>query len=532
MHDNAGDPSPQPPEPPRPAPRRQSSVARLLILIACCAALLWAWQYATRDRDPAIADARVLLRDAERRLESDQPSDRISAVNDLARLFQPSDPIAVPPLIKALSDPDASVRAAAAAALGPTAGNITRSLGGDSIAREAAAALIATLKDSDPAVRAASASSLGIFGTQRPALGQSRLVDLEATSAALVGLLSDDDPTVRLAATKAIMGFEALRPAMPPPALLARLKDVSPQNRAAAITAVAQFRKGADLWFPSILRQLEHETDPAVRAQALAILSSPQFLVDSPPLSLVPEVSNALKSPDPVIRGKIARFAGFLRGRGVDLVPDLLALLNAPLDPALQDKQHVEVEEDNDPGSEAASALGAIAPGTDAAPRVIAELTEVARSGPLIRRIRTVYALGQFGPDALESVDALIGVLRDPASNQYIRDEFANRPKNAPPTPNSADTLGAAEAARALGKIAPNTPRANDAVAALLEALDSPAPPVRMAAARSLEPFGIDARPAIPKLRKLLADPAMDVRAGAIDTLRELGAIPRPNPPS
>ena len=154
------------------------------------------------------------------------------------------------------------------------------------------------------------------------------------------------------------------------------------------------------------------------------------------------------------------------------------------------------------PAYTAAFALGRIAPGSAEAKEVIAALIEVARSGLGSRigwaAVAAVDALGEFGPAAVESVPVLIKVLSDATA--------ANNERGA-------------SAATALGKIAPETPAADQAIAALLPVLESKDWQSRLAAVNALSQFGPRAAPAIPMLRALKDDHDYDVKAAAAKAL-------------
>src|SRR5206468_9374610 len=100
------------------------------------------------------------------------------------------------------------------------------------------------------------------------------------------------------------------------------------------------------------------------------------------------------------------------------------------------------------------------------AKQVIAALMEAARSGPISRRGWAAVALGEFGSAAEEAVPVLIEVISDATPV----DSFER----------------AASAAAALGKIAPETPSADKAVAALLSVLDSKTSLSRATAVKAL----------------------------------------------
>jgi HEAT repeats/PBS lyase HEAT-like repeat len=182
-----------------------------------------------------------------------------------------------------------------------------------------------------------------------------------------------------------------------------------------------------------------------------------------------------------------------LKSEAASAVPELLSLLNEPVAPGAKPFFAL------DAGSGAAWALGQIAPGSVEAKRVIAALTKVARSGPVIRRGRAALALGEFGPAAEEAVPVLMKVIKE--SNPEARTE------------------NEASAAAALGKIAPDTPSADQAVAALLPVLESKDRYCRFRAIEALGRFGPRARTAVPKIRALEGDRDSGVREAASKSL-------------
>jgi HEAT repeat protein len=159
---------------------------------------------------PAIPDLMLCLR-------SDQT--RWVAIFALGAIGADS----IAPLATALNDPKASVRAAAAKALGECAGTVASAPGAIVDAREVAAfesavhvalpTLIRGLKDPDAEVRAAVACALGELG-QEPA----------KTVPALAETLADSDAHVRRSAVLALGRFRArAQPALP--ALLKAFDD-------------------------------------------------------------------------------------------------------------------------------------------------------------------------------------------------------------------------------------------------------------------------------------------------------------------
>ena len=141
-----------------------------------------------------------------------------------------------------------------------------------------------------------------------------------------------------------------------------------------------------------------------------------------------------------------------------------------------------------DPGTVAARVLGEIAPQTPRAKEVATALTTVLRSDAFeSRREAAASSLSEFSPEqAGEAVPLLIAVANEKQGKAW--DLFLR-------------TL-----CRALGRLAPGTPSADKAVAALSTALDTRDPDTRAIAAHSLGEFGSQARSALTRLRALEED--------------------------
>jgi hypothetical protein len=156
------------------------------------------------------------------------------------------------------------------------------------------------------------------------------------------------------------------------------------------------------------------------------------------------------------------------------------------------------------PAHSAARALSRIARKTAAEGEAIAALTEVVKSGPAQRRVSAADALAGFGPAAVGAIPALITML-----NQDVA--------------TKAETADGESASRALAEIAPSTPSASLAVAALTAALKSDAISTREAAIEALAPFGSAASGAIPALREIEEkDRVPNARKAAKSALKSL----------
>lgn len=194
--------------------RFQTGVRTLIVLVACCAAVLWAWRNLSENYDPVLVEARSIQKRAIGMLRSGKPAERVTAIVELERLRHGDSSIAIPPLIGALEDPVTAVRGAAAQALDSIGASVVKSGSGGETVRAAAAALIRCLKDPDTAVRVAAVKALGSIGSSAMKSG-SGAETVRASATALIGCLKDSEPgvrsrdaTVRNAAAKALLAIE------------------------------------------------------------------------------------------------------------------------------------------------------------------------------------------------------------------------------------------------------------------------------------------------------------------------------------
>jgi HEAT repeat protein len=125
----------------------------LLMLILGCAVIFWAWRIGWDARYPVLAAAR--------KLRSSDASQRLAAIQEVSDLGTSGTSEALQPLTLALADQDATVRRAAAKALGDV-GSLAAKAGTKSDAlREAAHRLIGALQDPVPSVRIAASVPSG-----------------------------------------------------------------------------------------------------------------------------------------------------------------------------------------------------------------------------------------------------------------------------------------------------------------------------------------------------------------------------------
>lgn len=484
-----------------PSGRFQTGIRRLIVVVACCSLVTWAGRSLWEGQHPAI--------EAARGLRSSNPAAREAAARQLLTLGLDDPDRAIPPLVAALGDPETRVRIAVAESLGAVvSGAARKGSAGDSV-RAGVEGLNGLLKDREPSVRIVAANVLPPIAGVPGAAG---LIDVQAVVDAIAATLGDPDEEVRLAALHAMTGCGPLASSDPPAALVAAIQDRSARNRAAAIEALSRFPCSLDPWLPALLRGVED--DPEVR---LACQSA--FNRSRPPAfsaAAIPALVAALGSPSRIVRSHAAQalYPHAKDRRAAVAIPALLALLREPIDPerlrSTGPTQQI-VWRGWDPCIQAAQLLGQLAPGTNSAGRAIAALTDVLRSseaGRLAaedagRRAAAARALGDFGAAAEPAVPALIGILR------------GEREGRSP----LLYSLEVGPAAWALGRIAPGTKSAEQAVAILIEMLDErerirPAAP--LAAIEALVAFGTEAARALPRLRRLGDDRDPRIKEAAV----------------
>ncbi|APW61738.1 sister chromatid cohesion protein PDS5 [Paludisphaera borealis] len=519
--------------------RGLTGVRALMVLVACCGAILWAWRHLAENSDPGLLEARSFQERSIGMIRSGKPAERVTGIQQLERLHAGVASVSVPPLVTALEDSNAEVRIAAAGALSWICFGESGSCSGGEVWQAAAAALIRCLKDRDPAVRVAATKALASIGTSLansdsggetetirasaaaliqclndPAPGVRSaaaigLVDLASPGIAappidratvmdaLVELLGDRDAGVRLSAIKSMISHPW--GSVPPSALAEALEDESAENRAAVVSGLSKFRIGLDPWVPILLRLAAHDPDSNVRVECLRTLSF-TFKPPAVTLAVVPVLIASLRSTDATVRSQAASILSAFSTDAVAAVPDLLRVLNEPHDAkvALFGGGPWAAE----PACEAARALGRIAPGTAEAKEVVAGLIAFTRSGPPSRHGWAAYALSDFGTAAEEAVPALVKLVND----HPLDDRFDHE----------------ASVVLALTKIAPGTPSAGQAVAALLPGLQSKVWVSQIRALDALGRFGPSAAEAVPRIRALKDDPRAEVRRAAARALSDI----------
>lgn len=433
--------------------------------------------------------------------------DRLRPVNEeVAQPAPPPAPIArpLPVLRAALRSQDRSTRLQAARELGGAISSAVKEGAELDQTQQAVDALTAATGDAEPEVGSAASTSLAVSFRARPASGGESPLDPKAAVAALGHRLESKDRGTRTATLAALSAIGRAVPASAPPELLAALDRGTPEEQDHVALALASFRQGVD---PAIARMFQAfekgqpGTAGIMNAGLAAIRPSP---------AVVPLLIEKLQSPRLDVRTHAARMLGRIGPEARDSIPALLALL-ASSDP--RGIEGLEVAGDyrgyspvHDNAAEGAcQAIGRIVSGTEAAPAVVDQLATALKGAPASHRRVYAFSLGLCGKDAAPAVPALAEVLHT---------EIAE-----PSAPGTGQRL-----AWSLGQIAPGTPQAGTAVAALTDALSASETPTVLAAANALGGFGPDANPAVPRLREMLKKP--EVALPADRALERLGIDP------
>ncbi len=232
---------------------------------------------------------------------------------------------------------------------------------------------------------------------------------------------------------------------------------------------------------PALIGALE-DKDEKVRvaaAKALGFLTS-YTIRSNAHADVVRQAATALrasmKDPAPAVRIESARSLGILGGigfaiprRGAAGTPKKSAnAANSPVDARVLADVFKELAGDPDAGARLLvwQALGSVGP------RLGIELPQELLAGvetePSGSREAVIKTLSEYGPAARPAVPFLCKLLREDAPTQERSGE-------------------AEHVARALGRIAPGSPAAGEAVASLTAALKSSSPAARLAAIKALE---------------------------------------------
>ncbi|MFO0865560.1 MAG: HEAT repeat domain-containing protein [Gemmataceae bacterium] len=326
------------------------------------------------------------------------------------------------PLKKAVADPDAKVREAAAYALGD--------LGKQSIAAsrdpELAPLLAKMLTDGEPLVRRSAAYALGCLGSDamvaEPAL-KTALRDERAevrqnavwalgqmgstTAPAVRTALGDGDPLVRRDAAAAMGQFEptSVRPAIGE--LAGLCGDSQLETRKAAIAALVRVVGPEDTKVASAIHKVLNEEDEELKRNAAFALSNIGGKEAAPAVFIL---------LDTLRRGNVdlrRQSATALRNIGPDAAPAVPELIKVLRDP------------DGELRKSAAFALGGIGPAAEPAVNPLVDV--VANSDEKKEtRVEAAVALSRIGdvPAAVKAVPTLLKVLTDASVDPQVRERI------------------------------------------------------------------------------------------------------------
>jgi HEAT repeat protein len=470
-------------EPDSRRPGRGRGLTALFALAISGLVLYLAWMLLWERSHPAGAAARAI--------QKGDTAARLRAIADLERLG-PEDPeVAFPALIVGLDDPDAAVRAAAAAAL-------VTVIQGESVSGAdlehvgaAVAALLRRMNDPQAAVRAAASQAVWMIVMLWQ--GSPRIIDLDEIAAAQGEAAGDPDVEVRLAGVRGLGVVGQRLSEDPPPGLVAALEDESEAVRDAAAQGLAPFQRGMIRLFPALVKSLE-SARPAFRPAYIRALNHvrPSKYPKELAKAMLPALVSALGSRDREVRCLALSSIGGFGLEAREVIPALLAVLDEPDEGAPTGAQTGLSA--NDPVAAAASALARVAGGRGPSgepgrapppPGVVAPLLRLLQSPMAGRRLAAVSALQTFEPDD-NLIAALIALSRD-------RDESVR--------------------AAALRGLPARAPRLRSrSLEAIRDALEDGSPEVRDAAASALR-FETGIEPMVPALlRHADHDPDRSVR--------------------
>ncbi len=326
--------------------------------------------------------------------------------------------------------------------------------------------LIPALKDPDAVVRGTAAEALGVVGSNL-VRSESDPARPRAAVAALTGILKDPEAQVRGAAATAlgIIVGTAARPASGRDSSKAAQKTGTPAS----------------------------SIDPEPVTTALFdLVGDPDTTVRQAALTAIRQVASKRQGqPPPALFAAIEDESATTRATAISTLVTFSSGLD-PLIPALL--RHLEHDEPpvRDACSQALREIRPAALTSAVIPALIGGLESPERDV----RLYLASLLGRMSPDPRTAVPALIKVLREPIdSDQTSAGGGAMSVSYAGPAQEAAETLG---------RIAPKTPIAGDAIRALTEVVRSGPPKRRAAAAAALGQFGPAAAQAASPLVTLL----------------------------
>jgi HEAT repeat protein len=502
--------------------RLQTGVRSLLVLVACCGAIAWAWRRVL-DKSPNATTS-----DWVRALRSDIRDDRRFALRSL----QPSEPadieLAVAAATHALKDPEALVRVEASVALArfvtrPGAG--ARAPDVKLATRIGVCLLDAFQHDTDAGARVSAAFGLASIYRALDRAGLRTGDSPETGPLAAHTLVAAFDAELARAPANRVSLLAALErlgrvPMTAPPGLVRSLDDPSSFVRGQTLLALSHFSGGIDQAVPILLKDVATNTAqfaPNYVGIAAALHPSP---------AVVPVLLQALESDDGLVREAAATLLARIEPLPRSAAPALIAAVTK----ALAAGDGFEYGE--------ASPSEALASGGMMAPRTLAR-----REVPSAAWVSSdlCVALVRSAP-AEQSVPLLIQVLnrKAPSSRSAAAVGLAELgPPARAALPSLVATLKEAIAeggptvygyrlrsAQALGRIAPQATDvqaiSGDVVAVLTDALKVRDDVTQAEVAEALGKFGPRAAAAVPSLRELLKGETALVRNAAKSALKKI----------
>jgi HEAT repeat protein len=519
------------------------------------------WMIAIVGERPVVVIDRAEVRAALVAAAADPDSNvRLAAVRGLGAIGPKLGDNPPPELIAALADASEKVRTAAAESLAwfpkglprllpsvvrsfetarpearPAYALVLNQIRPRAFGAEAVFALGAALSSSDDEVRCLAASALGAFGEASARRGfvepPYEAIPALASSIGKPGRsksppsLSPDEKHVVLKADKefgwalvpasvegrgpALTASHALLSILPefpfsrePPALDAKsfttltevLVSGTPEVRATVAHALGRFQPVPAV--VPVLGAAVRDRDAIVRASALKALHD---LGDRMPFAPPETFQAALEDESPGVRYWAAGALGHI-GLGVGpYIPALLERAERDPDADVRYLCALEVQEFVKP--------------TAVTPEIIPVLIKALDSPALKVRCAACGLLAKFGPASAPAIPRLIGLLTERSGEQVDRSLLTT----------TNDEQGCAAAA--LGRIAPNTPRAGQAAKALIDLMRSdPSPWAMNQAVLALPGFGAHAQAAIPRLRELARSSNPLLKESASQALAKLNA--------
>jgi HEAT repeat protein len=479
--------------------RFQVGVKTLLVLIAACASILWATRVIIESRNPTTAVIGAL--------RSWSATERSGAARELGNLESKDYGMTIPAITAALRDSNDEVREASAQSLGRMISvAVDDGFRGGEL-RVGMMGLIDALKDEQPAVRvtAALAISTAYLGRNRPPTQPVSEpvfspVEHEIIMAAISESIQDKEIAVRRIAVRTAGNLGRMLLVSPPPPLIASLKDPSSMIRGETVIAVSGYSRDVDSAVPLLFTMLR-EDSPDVRT--ICSMSLETF---KPSADATPTLVLYLRDRNIEVRTRAANVLGNIGPAASAAIPDLIAMITEPSD--RNEARYREARGDLDPIAEAATALGKIAPGSPSGAAAIAPLTDLLSSQYQGQRDAAAWALRGFGAKGATALPALIAAMQ-----------------NVAPAPNRSGV--GAPIATALGRIAPGTPSAREAVAALVDALKIDDDFTRNAILKALTRFdSVTLTNALPRLRELENDPRPPIRAAVRSAVKAIASRP------